>query len=354
MFKNNILFVVGAGASAEFGMPVGYGLSDIIAKRSRIKPQRFGRDFEGDYTLWDCLRRKYQDGEIVHKKLTALNQIHHHIYLSSSIDNFLDKHNFDLDIVEMGKLQIAVNLAECESRSTLYFDTTKANARLDLVKNGNTWLDSFTRILIEGVGRNEISSLFDGISIICFNYDRCIEYYLLEAIRQSYVGVEYAEAFDVISKLEIIHPYGSLGKLPSHMQGGLQNEVRFGHTLDGGLHPWPIIENLKTYTERIDDFAMIKTLRAAVDRSEIVVFLGFAFHPQNMKLLKISNGSDVEFPGKIYSTGRGISLQEYDQVKIDISRLYHQSATMHSLIDIMDNGSCHDLFKVHRRNLAES
>lgn len=45
-------------------------------------------------------------------------------------------------------------------------------------------------------------------------------------------------------------------------------------------------ENLRTYSEYIEDEREIALNRAALDSVQTVVFLGFAFHPQNVRLLQ--------------------------------------------------------------------
>ena len=55
MFRAKTVFVVGAGASAEFGFPLGAALLDDIARRVDISYE-FGRLKRGDYTIVEALR----------------------------------------------------------------------------------------------------------------------------------------------------------------------------------------------------------------------------------------------------------------------------------------------------------
>ena len=42
----------------------------------------------------------------------------------------------------------------------------------------DTWYSAFAQILFQDVPHSQVNGVFDGISIVCFNYDRCIEHYL--------------------------------------------------------------------------------------------------------------------------------------------------------------------------------
>jgi hypothetical protein len=59
-----------------------------------------------------------------------------------------------------------------------------------------------------------VREIFNKIAFIVFNYDRCIEIVLLNALQTDY-GIREQEAKCVIGELEIIHPCGviELGRL---------------------------------------------------------------------------------------------------------------------------------------------
>ena len=59
MFKANTLFVVGAGASHEFGLPVGLGLSEIIKQNSILEFGPFNEIEKGNHALFASLKKKY-------------------------------------------------------------------------------------------------------------------------------------------------------------------------------------------------------------------------------------------------------------------------------------------------------
>lgn len=108
---------------------------------------------------------------------------------------------------------------------------------------------------------------------------------------------------------------------------------------------------LKTYTEQIEDPDMPNHIKSAVKEADQIIFLGFAFHPQNMELMTMADEHSIK---RIYSTGKGISRQETDEVKRRIVQLYshqHDIAYHHDL-HIEDNSTCAELFSMHWRNLS--
>lgn len=125
MFKANTLFVVGAGASHEFGLPVGLGLSEIIKQNSILEFGPFNEIEKGNHALFASLKKKYpntdqESTDKLNERIKAVRRIHDGIYLASSIDNFIDMHSHDPHIAEMGKLQIAFSISNAERNSSLF------------------------------------------------------------------------------------------------------------------------------------------------------------------------------------------------------------------------------------------
>lgn len=354
MFKEKTLLVVGAGASSEIGMPLGSQLSDIIYAKSKFKFD-FDRLIEGDKFLYYYLRKKYSDIKDSNLRLNAFARIREGIYLANSIDNFIDIHSDDPTIAEVGKLAIAVSIAQAEANSHLFVKQNDGK-KLDLRSNGvhNSWLDLFARILIEKTRKDKIDEIKNNISIICFNYDRCIEHYLIEAISQTFC-INYNEAHQIVENMDIIHPYGTLGNLPG-TQSIKGTDVAFGYNIESGLDPWPLADRIKTYTEQINDQEILIKIRSAVRSASQIMFLGFAFHPQNMALLRAPSSGRGK---RVFATGKGISPQENSEVTKRILSLFADPADLgdaaeRHTIFIEHEKSCRDLFEIHGRNVSSS
>src|SRR5690606_26695494 len=118
---------------------------------------------------------------------------------------------------------------------------------------------------------------------IIFNYDRCIEQYLENAL-QIYFAISLSEAQSLLRKLKTFHPYGSVGKFSWQIKGEGVKPIRFG----AELSPSELVGvagGIKTFTERLEDEDIVTAIKNEVATSEVIVFLGFAFHDQNLDLI---------------------------------------------------------------------
>jgi hypothetical protein len=236
MFKSSTVFIVGAGASSEVGLPTGINLKSKIAEKLNIK-----YDFteyyplSGDWVIAEALRHQVKNSENqrsgINPYLFEAWKIHDAMPQAGSIDTYLDVHRGNIKMELCGKLAITRSILEAEKKSSIFYDpsTQKRMAFPDLE---NTWFNNFWRILVEGISRSEIDNLFDNVSFISFNYDRCIEHFLLDAIKNYYVVTDQ-KAIELVGKINIFHPYGKVGTLPGI--GVAQSIVRFGEDIQDGL-----------------------------------------------------------------------------------------------------------------------
>jgi hypothetical protein len=97
---------------------------------------------------------------------------------------------------------------EAERASYFYRHFADANDQppFDLTE---TWFIKFMHVLGRGVSKENAREIFDRVSFIIFNYDRCVEYFLRHALQRLY-GISEQEASDIVSELHIIHPYGAV------------------------------------------------------------------------------------------------------------------------------------------------
>ena len=75
----------------------------------------------------------------------------------------------------------------------------------------------------------------------------------------------------------IIHPYGSIGSI---------ERVPFGVSEHNPTNYVSLASEIKTYTEQVEDKTALVQMQNCVDSAECIVFLGFAYHEQNMDLLR--------------------------------------------------------------------
>lgn len=289
MFQDRTVFVVGAGASVGLGgFPLGSTLAKTISKNlSKPQGQRYALNDEAIHNL--VHKHCSETGANLNKMLSAAALIADGLHHADSIDQFIDMHSHSPEVALLGKWQIAMELLKAEAKSFLYVPPDNSKSRLKFGSDSLAagWLQPFTRILLSGAHATELDSVGVGLTVICFNYDRCIEQYLTEAISRT-LDVSYGTAHrHVYEKLKIIHPYGTLGKLPAERSSSetADGAVPFGSQ---SADPRGVASNLSTFTEEIDDKGQLDSIGDAIAGARNLVFLGFSFGRQNMELLKPS------------------------------------------------------------------
>lgn len=347
MFKTKTLFIVGAGASQEAGLPTGTQLKEMIAERLDIRYDSFSDPHSpktGDRAIASAIvnyaKSKKSDPNFF---LHGAWKIRDAMPQAISIDNFIDVHSSDPGVVLCGKLGITQAILEAERNSKLYFDERPGPIyNFDHNKVPGTWYLPFFQLLTENVRKEDIGTLFDDVSVISFNYDRCIEHYLYHAV-QNYYGQDSAE---LMSKLIISHPYGVVGRLPWQDRG---TGVSFGGTVRN-RNLLDIADEIKTFTERLeDDDATLAEIRLQVQEAETIVFLGFAFHELNMNLLSSKMSSKVR---RVLGTAAGISTTDVREVVIQhiVEMLKRRANT--PVISINNQLKCFTLFGEYWRTLT--
>lgn len=271
------------------------------------------------------------------------------IYMAESIDNYIERHQDNPFVAEMGKFVIAYFLlkAEAASRLKLHGDGDRP---LDLPSFGDTWLDPFTRTLISGLGKGDVDQIGSEIAIVCFNYDRCIERYLQDAISRAF-HLDPSHADRIVRNIRILRPYGSLGRLPPQPRGSGDGLVPFGARPETVDLP-SVARRLRTYTEQIDDATLIADVQNTVREAKQLVFLGFGFHQQNIKLLTGNFGDSV--PAKqVYYSGYGIPDQSVEaMMRRTLPMAGLRSHHIARYTNFEKNGTAHHVMSVYRASLS--
>jgi hypothetical protein len=309
VFKTKTVFIVGAGASCELGLPSGAQLKDDIAKLLNITFPDGYHQKTGDPDICECFRAlaREQNMQSINEFLKKSCHIRDSLPLALSIDNFLDAHKDDQLIEQCGKLAIAKAIVNAEQISILRRMFSK-DRKANFSALEGTWLLKFFQMLTENVRKEEIGDIFANISIITFNYDRCIEQFLPFALSQ-YYGLDEIAAQQACQRLTIIHPYGQVGWLPWQKD---QDQVPFGADRFDLIK---VSSMLRTFAEGMADPIQRVQIETLMHNAESVVFLGFAFHPMNMDILKLP----VEgLARKAFATTYGLSKADCDVVEIQI------------------------------------
>jgi hypothetical protein len=304
VFKRRTLFILGAGASEEVGLPLGTLLARQITNKMDIRFQH-GHEFVGAgdlqlYTELTNARREDSD-----QWFSAATRIREGLPFARSIDDFLDQRRTDKWINTYGKAAICKRILEAERDSSLFFDPFLGQNPFEAEALLNTWFVKFMYMLCRGIPRERVAHIFENVDFISFNYDRCIEHFLISALQRAY-SIKQEDAVAIIEGLDVLHPYGSVGLL---------RDVKFGAE---DLNCVALSERIKTYTEQADEKTVLQQIQARLRMADQIVFLGFAFHSQNMEMLKIPDRPANKI---VYGTAFGMSGPDMNEGQRLIARV---------------------------------
>lgn len=241
-----ITLVLGAGASHAMGYPVGAGLRSKILEIGNTDRQHFaitaGLYFE------EGLLQRFVDSFLRSQMF--------------SIDAFLARRP---EFSDVGKRAIAALLLEIEDE--LHLRRTESR-------------DHWYRYFYNRFAAESWEHLdFSNISIVTFNYDRSLEKFLHEAIKESY-GRTDAEAAAKLDSLNIVHIYGSLG---SPVPGKKDHLIYGGPVTAAKVKV--AANSLKVIPEGRDEDVALNIARKMLMEADCIAFMGFGFDETNVARL---------------------------------------------------------------------
>jgi hypothetical protein len=348
MFKSKTLFIVGAGASQEAGLPTGTELKTAIAKKLDIRyaPGNPYVPVSGDPAI------AREISEYAQRSNLNMNIILHDAWKirdampqAISIDNFIDAHNTSPGVVLTGKLGIAQAIIEAEKNGRLYLEPIPGqDQKFDHTKIPGSWYLPFFQLLTENIRKEDASTLFTNVSFVTFNYDRCIEHYIYHAI-QNYYGIQ--DIPQLMQNLKISHPYGVVGALPWQNP---RTHVSFGGLLRNA-NLIAVANEIRTFTERMQgNDPALASIRQQVQEAETIVFLGFGYADLNMELLSLEKTGSV---GRVFGTAKGVSDIDVKTIIIpETARMLRMSN--HGSIHINNKLTCYELFGEYWHTLSRA
>jgi hypothetical protein len=284
MITKKTVFVVGAGASCDFGFPTGDKLKEQIASEVRVNQQ-------GSYTfsfqhvdvqdaLIQLLQTHGEDRshqEHFNRAIKASMEYRVNFAIAPSIDNYIHARKGDKAVEYMGKVGIASVLLEAENRCAL----GKVFTEFSFSSLTNSWLAKLCMIMNEGVSQENFKEYFRNVSFITFNYDRCIERFFDFAINSYFSHIPEEERKEVLGTLEVNHVYGSLGPY--------KGEFGYSGPVNPGKRTRMInaAGSLRTFTEAELSENETKLISHQLTYAHNLVFLGFSFGDINMKILSV-------------------------------------------------------------------
>lgn len=346
MFKKKTLFVVGAGASFEFGLPLGQTLKDIISGKLSYG----GNDLWGGSISDPLIMRQLRTLQTVEQSdsrqryIEAASAISRGLPLAISIDNFIDAHRGNFDVEKCGKIAIFHSILEAEKSSKLYFGDVSNERNINVSEIKDSWLVSLFQMATEGVSKETLKSSLQNLSFISFNYDRCIAHFFEVALRV-YYGLGRSEASEIVSGIQIFHPYGSLGPLLS----GSVERLDFGADVEA-VESHRLYQRIKTFTEQVTS-EEARLINDELSATEQLVFLGFGYHRQNLRLLEFG---PITHRIKVFGTAYGVSQPNTEVIKNEIKELLRRAEMPRTIEDpiIRNDMDCSQLLQSYQRLLT--
>lgn len=331
MFRQRTVLILGAGAGDDIRMPLGSALAHHIIGRvtNPIENNRM-----------HCADEELERAFMSASRMTAgeyygaCNVLRKGLVFARSIDEFMHAHEENQAVQILGKLAIARSIIHFEQESHIYFE--RAVRHMNYNRYKDSWLPLLFKLMHGGVSKGYESRIFEGLSIINFNYDRCIEHFLFNAIRD-YFDLEEAEAAKVMANLDIKHPYGTVGDL---LWKEPRLNVPYGMNLDTRL-TITAARQLLTYTEEVDDKERLQAVREIIATANTLIFLGFHFHQPNITLL-----GPMRTANRIYAAAYGRSPDDKNIIKETLVTFMKNSILHDSAIRLIDS-TCADAFKQH-------
>jgi hypothetical protein len=304
---NRTVFVVGAGASHEFGLPVGTTLQDQISHQTKLNVQNSSISaFSHNGAFVDSLPaavglQRYTAHDrlrLARKSLHISAGVKH----AASIDNYLHAQRSDAELVAIGKLAIATCILRAEQDSSLAYSANgvgfkgRQSSALKTEPH-NSWLGLLVKALSAGRNFTAFCKALETITFVCFNYDRCIERYFHVAVSLIYPDIEF-NISELENALNIIHPYGSLGVL-AHEQGV---HGTFGKIADSNFLILAA-QGIRTFTEGMESDVRVR-IGNAFSGAKSAIFLGYGFISVNDRFLFDESPFEIR---TVLGTSYGIS-----------------------------------------------
>ena len=292
--KEKTVFILGAGASYNYGFPLGNELRyDILSK------------YPG---ALNAIQR------LMGERTNFLSQSQHFLNrfkLSSdkSIDLFLSKFP---DYELAGKVAIIYNILQAENTSVFREDLINRK-KMNKQINDDWLLDLYSALTKDLNTVQSIEDLnFDHVSFVSFNYDRSLEYFLSTSFSN---GINFTKIGGntklIMDRIKIEHVYGKVADLPIDHNDIKVNGLSY-RNFNVDVNPisdW--IDNIRVIYDRHE--ADMNKIHKLISEASKIYFLGFGYDVTNLKLIGVPEILSQD--QTIYGTAVGSYPEEIDAIK---------------------------------------
>lgn len=328
MFSRKTTLILGAGASAELGLPLGRSLQAKIQQQLKseleiLQQANVNQLHATDAPIAVALSRRGRNHNSIK---TTHHKLAEGVVEGPSIDTFLHNNSHDPLMVEAGKAAIVHQILTSEQQSFAsneyasrrHFESENQHRQVPHNIGGLKWdtyaiQNSYLGVVWDEVcqdhGMRTVDKMFDNLSVINFNYDRSIEYVLHRKLSRTFPDIRKEVCNRIVDAIDVIRPYGS----PHGSEAYSEASLAYGSEDLRNLSSY--IDNIRTYTEAIDE-NLESRIKSTIMASEVVIILGFGFHRQNLDL--ISSGGDSR--KSVYFSALGLSVDDMEAYRREILR----------------------------------
>lgn len=304
--------ILGAGASLDMGYPTGKGLREKIIRDSPSIYSSMMKSIEPSINTVDVERFTFS--------FQASN-----LY---SIDAFLGRRP---EFETIGKMAIACAVLTAESTRSLTFPGED---------------DGWYRYLHNQFTSRDYETIdFSDLSIVTFNYDRSLEFFLAHSLCETY-NLPLSVCLEKVSEIDICHIYGDVGpisdKHPEYFYYGY------------GLRPETLntaYRRLRVIPEGRNTDESVVMARKMISAAQNVVFLGFGFDRLNIE--RLGGGTEVFSPsvqteqGQILRSFYGTTIGMFqEEVFKAIKRLHKPISPIADAAVNFKNVNCTNLLRM--------
>jgi hypothetical protein len=282
MIRDETVFILGAGASAPYGYPVGSAFKDDICLHFKSDIDSLMGSSQSSNDLMDLVEQADEFTNSFQRSRVR------------SIDRWL---SLNRHFANIGKLAIVNSIVKHENPNELLFEGKDKS--LD-------WFTVLFNVMISSLSRPEHFS-YNKIAFITFNYDRLLEHLFYESFKHTFTRISDQERDRILSSLSIIHVYGAIDDPPWKKNGyAYGKDYRLGYLNNSRTR-------IRIIHERTEEDVIMTLMREQIiQTAKKVFFLGFGYDVDNLRIVNIPD--DFKGDPQIFGTAYDLLSEEIDRV----------------------------------------
>jgi len=256
MLTSPTTFVLGAGASKPYGMPLAGEVKDYIGS---LKPR------SEEYRL---LLSSGVDALELNALIDDVRG-----YPLPTFDSYLEMRKHDAKKIAVGTAVLAATMGRVVAH---------ASGRAEVEQD---WIAYVVRQMLEGA--STCAAFAEGnarVAFVTFNFGWVLESRLTELVRRAYAGHEDVQT--ALDSIQIAHVHGRLPALNGLIASPMF-DARSGRVHQGWCEWLAGARQILNVTSDSIPAQILDTARAYISRSSVLYFLGFGYHSENFKQLHL-------------------------------------------------------------------